>query len=223
MGLNHYYIPYKPEAKVNYLYLFELMELADYNTATKVFDTITYTSIAKLAERLTLSASQLRRIIDDDKYKYFLSTDKKNKIITLNTCFIAGSNGPFVCLTDTEVAFLRKHSDPLLCKYLIYVKFNCGRNQKNGIKQDFTAKQFLSACGYSLKSNSELSQISTYNGLLETEGFISITNYYDEAGHLRNIYSYNAKYTYSKQIKTLEEGTIKGLSTDNCKDIPFIW
>lgn len=40
-----YYLPYNPTAKVNYLYLFALADLAEYSPTEKVYDTINYTSI----------------------------------------------------------------------------------------------------------------------------------------------------------------------------------
>lgn len=194
--MKHYYVPYKPEAEINYLHLFELMEQAEYRPETKAYDTIKYTSIAKLAGKLTFSKSTLDRIIQADSYKPFLSAEKENKIIRLNNSFIRGSNRPFVNLTDKEVAFLREHEDNLLCKYLIYIKYNCGRSPE---KQDFTAKQFLTACGYSVKSNAQLDTISRYNALLENAGLVSIVRYRDEAGNKRNLYQYNSLYTYKSK------------------------
>lgn len=40
-----YYFPYNPIAKVNYLYLFALSDIAEYNQTTRLYDTISYTSI----------------------------------------------------------------------------------------------------------------------------------------------------------------------------------
>ena len=42
-----YYLHFKPNADVNYLHLFSLYDLADYNPATKAYDTINYTSITE--------------------------------------------------------------------------------------------------------------------------------------------------------------------------------
>ena len=52
-----YYLPYKPTAKINYLYLFALADLAEYNPTEKVYDTINYTSDEQLAGLLTLTPS----------------------------------------------------------------------------------------------------------------------------------------------------------------------
>ena len=55
-----YYLHFKPDADVNYLHLFSLYDLADYNPATKAYDTINYTSIPKLAALLPYSAATLK-------------------------------------------------------------------------------------------------------------------------------------------------------------------
>lgn len=188
--MKNYYINFVPEAKVNYFYLFSLIELADYRAETKAFDTIKYQSVSKLAEMLMLSPSTVRRIMQGDEYKLFLSVDTKEKEIILNNSVIKGSNNNrFVCLSDKEVSFLRKYNDNLLVKYYLYLKYYCGFAAKANIKQDFTAKQFLSAIGYSVKSNSQIDTISSYNQLLANNGFIKIDKYTDELGHTRNIYS----------------------------------
>lgn len=67
-----YYLHFKPDADVNYLHLFSLYDLADYNPATKAYDTINYTSIPKLAALLPYSNSTLNRILVNDEYKDFL-------------------------------------------------------------------------------------------------------------------------------------------------------
>lgn len=193
--MKHYYIPFIPKAEIDYLYLFELMEQADYSPSTKAYDTISYSSVAKLAERLSFSSSTLNRILDGEKYRAFLSADKKKKIIKLNTVFTKGeAKQPFVCLTDTEVSFLRKHHDNKLCNYMIYMKYFCGACKNTG--QNFTAEQFLTNCGYSVKANSNFDDLSRYNSLLEEAGFISIIRYRDDDMKKRNIYKYNLSYLY---------------------------
>lgn len=188
-----YYLNFIPKADINYLHLFSLYDLADYNTASKAYDTITYTSISKLAELLPFSYSTLNRILSNDEYKDFLSINKKDKKIILNCSVIKESNNNcFVRLNDIEVNFLYKQNDNLLCKYYIYLKYYCSLSQKFGKKQDFTAKQFLSTIGYSIKSQSQLDKISNYNNMLKDEGFISITSYKDNLGHTRNIYTTNS-------------------------------
>ena len=110
----------------------------------------------------------------------------------MNSSVIKESNNNcFVRLTDKEVAYLRKEKDNLLCKYYIYLKYYCSLAKKAGIKQDFTAKQFLTAIGYSTKSQKQIDKISTYNNKLKEQGLIIITPYRDELGHLRNCYKTN--------------------------------
>lgn len=184
-----YYLHFKPDADVNYLHLFSLYDLADYNPATKAYDTINYTSIPKLAALLPYSNSTLNRLLANDEYKDFLTIDKDKRVITLNSSVIKESNNNcFVRLTDKEVAYLRQEQDNLLCKYYIYLKYYCSLAEKAGTKQDFTAKQFLSAIGYSTNSQSQLDKISSYNKKLKEQGLILITTYRDELGHLRNCY-----------------------------------
>ena len=130
-----YYLHFKPNADVNYLHLFSLYDLADYNPATKAYDTINYTSIPKLAALLPYSAATLNRLLDNDEYKDFLSIDKDSRTITLNSSVIKESNNNcFVRLTDKEVSYLRKEKDNLLCKYYIYLKYYCSLAKKAGIK-----------------------------------------------------------------------------------------
>ena len=193
--MKHYYIPFIPKAEIDYLHLFELMEQAEYTPSTKAYDTISYKSIAKLAEKLSYSSSTLDRILSGDKYSGYLSADKKKKIIKLNTAFNRGNiTQPFVCLTDTEISFLRKHRDNKLCNYLVYMKYYCGACGNKG--QNFTAEQFLTACGYSINANSNFDDLGRYNKLLEEAGLVSITRYRDEDMHRRNTYVYNSNYLY---------------------------
>lgn len=187
-----YYLHFNPKADVNYLHLFSLYDLADYNPATKAYDTINYTSIPKLAALLPYSNSTINRILANDEYKDFLTIDKDKRVITLNSSVIKGSNNNcFVRLTNKEIAYLRQAKDNLLCKYYIYLKYYCSLAKKAGTKQDFTAKQFLSAIGYSTNSHSQLDKISSYNAKLKEQGLITITTYRDELGHTRNIYKTN--------------------------------
>lgn len=193
--MKHYFLPFEPSAKVNYITLFTLLENAEYNTETKAYDTIRYASIPKLAEQLNLSKSTLSRMIsNDDKndYKLFLSADTKEKVITLNTSFSNSKNTekkPFIVLTSAEVQLLKEKSDNLLCKYLMYVKYYCGYSKTK--ETNFTANQFLNAIGYETSSNSTKNSISSYNALLKEKKLIQIETYFDEMGHRRNRYTYN--------------------------------
>ena len=195
MAHKNYYIPFKLSAKVNYIYIFKLYSIANYNIKTKAYDTIQYKSIKKLAEALNIPYSTFNKIIKDTKYKDFFSIDNELKVITLNTDFHKkeneNTNKIFVKLQQHELEFLKQSEDNLLCKYYLYIKFFCGYAKSKGIKQDFTAKQFLDYCGYSTKSNSYISQIATYNGILKRNNFINIEKYTDDMGYERNIYTTN--------------------------------
>ena len=87
MLVNHYYLPFIPKAKVNYFYLFSLIDIAEYNKATKAFDTINYKSKEELAEKLNVSAGTISNLLKKDSYKDFFSVDTKLKKIILNNSF----------------------------------------------------------------------------------------------------------------------------------------
>lgn len=99
-----YYIPFVPNAKVDYTVLFLLYDLADYNKVSKCYDKIQYTSVAALAEQLSISESKLKRIMKSADYAHFIRVDKPNKTIFLRNNFVEGSTKrPFVCLSLDEV------------------------------------------------------------------------------------------------------------------------
>lgn len=181
-----YYFPYNPIAKVNYLYLFALSDIAEYNQTTRLYDTISYTSIEQLANSLSISPSATTALLKNQNYQDYFIVDKKLKQIRLN-CNMSVKGMPFVSFTDLEVQIMRKESDILFCKYVAYLKYYCGYSSSK--TQDFTGKQFLSACGYCSTSNSYLNKLSRYNNVLLTNGIISIEKY-REAGHSRNRYRY---------------------------------
>ena len=66
--MKHYYLPFLPMAKIDYLHLLALYDLAEYQTDTGAFDTIRYTSSAALAEQVKLSSSTISRILKSEKY-----------------------------------------------------------------------------------------------------------------------------------------------------------
>ena len=76
-----YYLHFKPDADVNYLHLFSLYDLADYNPATKAYDTINYTSIPKLAALLPYSAATLNRLLANDEYNVHITNGNYEKVI----------------------------------------------------------------------------------------------------------------------------------------------
>ena len=184
----YYYLRFRPTANIDYLYLLAFYDLAEYNEESKVFDTIRYPSVRVLAESLKISPATVNRILDNPAYADFISVDKSTKTITIYNAFMKGQKDQFVRLTADEVSLIKEINDNLFAKYLIYLKYYCGYARDK--KTDFTAQQYLSACGYSVKSNKTLSQISHYNGLLVDRGIIKIQKTRDELGHTRNIYSY---------------------------------
>ena len=189
--LRHFYIRYEPKANINYIYLFYLYSLAEYNTSTNLFDTVSYKSVRALqrliVERFgkgSISPSSLCRLLKDDRYRNYIKVDTEHNRIALQT---ATKGMPcFVVLTKREIDFLIDKKDNLLAKYYLYLKHFCGRGAVG--TQDFTIKQFLKYCGYSDKSNSYVSLVSSYNTLLVENGFIRIENYTDEQGRTRNCY-----------------------------------
>ena len=185
--MRFYYVPFVPAANINYLHLFDLYDLAEYREETKTYDTIRYTSINKLSAKLPFSNSTLSRILNNDSYKEFLIVDKENKIITIRNNFPKGTKRAFVRLTAEEVKLLREKKDELFTRYFIYLKYYCGFTKNN---TDFTAKQFLTACDYSTKSNETLDRITDYNKLLCMKKIIKIEKYTDDLGHTRNRYSF---------------------------------
>ena len=194
--MKQYFIPYAPGGeKVKYVYLFYLYSIAEYDKATKLYNTIHSISIQDTAGRINaaaggdvISKATLSRFLNDEKNSNFFTYDTKNKIITLNNCFRhqekAEKKQSFIVLSVAEFDFLLKQNDNLLIAYYLYLKYYCGISKSK--TTDNTAKQFLAACGYSTKSNNYLSQISKYNSILTAGGFLSITKTRDEAGRERN-------------------------------------
>lgn len=183
-----YYIRFNPAAEIDYLRLLAFHEIAEYREETKAFDTIHYSSINQLAARLNISSTTVSRILNNPEYKDFMEVDRENKIIYLLCSFPKGTSKAFVKLTAEEVRLLKEKNDNLLSHYLIYLKYYCGYTKDN--KTDFTAKQFLSASGYSIKSKQNFDRISSYNKLLTEKGLIRIEKYRDELGYTRNKYSF---------------------------------
>ena len=186
--LKQYYLRFLPSAKIDYIFLFTLYDLADYDTDTKTYSIITYKSLAELARLCSVSDKTLRRHLVDTEYSPFLRWEKQNKrVILLNDFSKTGNKTPFLTVSPEEVRILYAENDNLLCKYLIYLKYYCGYSATKRI--DTTCNQFLSAIGYSSNS-SYPSKISGYNALLEQKGILKIERKHDERGYLRNIYSF---------------------------------
>lgn len=187
---NYYYLPFKEDAGIIYLNLLAFYDIAEYRPEVKAYDTIHYSSVKELAERLQLSTSTVTRILDSDKYRYFMTVDKANKTIRLHCSFPKGQKAAFVRLTAAEVMLIRKQNKDqnLLAEYLIYMKYYCGFSKSK--ETDFTAKQFLTACGYSTKAKTNFDRLTGFNSLLVQNGIIKIKKWTDDAGHTRNTYSF---------------------------------
>lgn len=82
--LRKYYLRFEITASVNYLYLFSLMEKAEYNIATQAFDTIHYVSISHLATMLSLSTGTADKLLNSKEYNIFFHVDKATKTIYLH-------------------------------------------------------------------------------------------------------------------------------------------
>ena len=124
--MKKYYIPFVVSAEVNYLYLFDFYNLAEFNPDTGNFDKIQYNSIKELPGRLGFSSSTLNRILTNEHYTDFLKLNKQSKTLFIQNDFKNGLKRPFVVLTDKEVAELKKLGDNLLIRYFLYIKFYCG-------------------------------------------------------------------------------------------------
>lgn len=184
----YYYIRFRPNANIDYIYLLSFYDIAEYNQIDKVYNIIQYSSVRSLAESLNISPATVNRILCNDEYKEFMSIDKQTKTILLHNSFTKGQSERFVILTNREVQLIKEVNTNLFAKYIIYLKYYCGYTQNNST--DFTAQQFLSAFGYSVKSNTTLDTICKYNRLLVDSGIITIIKYRDNLGHIRNIYQY---------------------------------
>ena len=120
-------------------------------------------------------------------YDYFnYNADNKEIILYNNFKKDKAKSNKFVVITEKEKEFLIQQDDNLLCKYLLYIKYYCGKSKTK--TTDFTAEQFFAAIGYSKKSGSYKSLLSNYNGILSARGFIKIDKY-RENGKERNIYA----------------------------------
>ena len=211
MQYNYVYLPYVLNHKINYIYLLCLYSVAEKADESKIKTDVDFTSFEQLENKINtqlnryqkkddkgklktmVSASTLSRIVKKEEYKSFICFDVfgANKLIVLNNDFSKNTQGKqyssaFVRLSPAMVNLLLERQDNLLAQYIIYLVHYCGITKNN---TDFTAKQFLQACGYKTNTNNYLDKISKYNKLLQEEGIIKITQWRDDKGRLRNTYS----------------------------------
>ena len=193
---NKYFIPYVPEANINYIYLLSLYGLAERAEEGGIKQDIGYNSIKELLDMINkddniLSESTLRRMLKNDEYKKFFIQDKKGNIYWIyllnNFRKCDKQSKSFVVLCPNTYKLIMNEKDNLLAKYIIFMKYMCG---VNGGSSDFTANQFLTAFGYTTQSNNMKDKISKYNNLLEQRHIIKIKRNTLEDGKRRNTYTF---------------------------------
>lgn len=197
--MRNYFLLYDEAASVNYKHLLKLYGIGEYNKKNRLYDTITYNTLDELTNRINdkygkcISKSTLSDFLNDKgtqkhNYKYF-SYDKDSKTIKLYNDFKNTDNRTsrkFVVLSEKEFDFLVSQADNMLISYFLYIKYYCGASASKST--DFTAEQFLAACGLCSTSGSNKQKISKYNSILSSAGLISIERKRDNNGHLRNTY-----------------------------------
>lgn len=198
--MRKYFLLYDEKATVNYKHLLKLYGIAEYNKKNRLYDTIRYNNLDELTSRINdkygkcISKSTLADFLNDKgtkqkhEYRYF-SYDKDSKTIHLTNNFSnvgKGAGAKFIVLSQKEFDFLVIQKDNLLIAYFLYIKYFCGASTSKST--DFTAEQFLIACGLCPTSGSNKEKISKYNSILSSSGLIEIERFRDNNGHLRNIY-----------------------------------
>lgn len=195
--MRNYFIRYNPKANINYLYLFMLYGIAEYDKVERRYNTIHYNTKKELAAKIAatygksaMSLSTISRLMNNTAYNDYY-TIGYNKIILNNnfTNYNGMKHTPFIVITDDEAKFFIEQRDKLLARYYCYLKYYCSYAQLSGSIQDFTAKQFLDTIGLSLDNHNNLSKISGYNTLLVNNGYIKIEKYRDKYGYERNKYT----------------------------------
>lgn len=200
--IQNYYLPYIeyeiPKERKDYNFYLRLYQQAEYCEDTETYSIIKYNNERELAERINTSKSTLDRKLNDKRYNDLFTVDKKNKIITLNNNYRKNkenNKSKVILLNCNEVEFLLNENDNLLTKYYLYIKYNCIRiqeynkyNNTNKI-QDFTAKQFFTATGYSYNSKEQENKLCKFRQKLADNNFIAIQLYRDQKGYKRCVYT----------------------------------
>lgn len=196
LSYNKFYLPYLPQADINYIYLFYLYRIAERYEQGGVKSDINYKSTTDLLGQINskgkvISYSTLNRLLKNTEYQPFFKIDERglHNTIILNNEFSNKLNKKqsFVVLNPKTYNLLIQQKNNLLAKYTIYIKHSCGLY---GGQSDFTANQFLSTFGYSINSNNTKDMLSGFNLLLEKEQIISIDRNRLEDGKRRNIYTF---------------------------------
>lgn len=117
--MKQYFIPFDPGwKKPKYNYILYLYLIAEYNTETKLYNTIHYKSLDELAVRINekaggesrVSKATLSRFLNDPGKTTFFEIDKDRKVIILKNDFKRKNkeeeSRPFVILNEREFDFL---------------------------------------------------------------------------------------------------------------------
>lgn len=195
-----YFIPYDEKSDINYIYLFYLYAIAEYNSENKLRNIIHYKNLQDIEQKINsifakngnscISKSTISRLLKDSKYNNYFSVDTKNKVIVLNNDYRktnTNRKNKFVVVSQKQRDLIIEKQDNFFAKYSLFLIYYCGHSQSG--KTDFTALQFLEACGYSTKSGNYVSKLCEFNRLLEERQIIKIDKYRDNNGNERNIYS----------------------------------
>ena len=171
--MKKFYIPYHEKETIDFLLLFRLYLLAEYDTTKKTFSIIEYQSVKELAERLgktngesRVSASKVQRCLTDERYKKYFAVNPKKKRIELKNDIRGGNR--FICLTLEEVQYLLSMDDLFLVRYYLYQRFYCGYNKEK--RHNSTAKQILETMGYCPNSTRYIDKVSYCNKALAERG-----------------------------------------------------
>lgn len=117
--MKQYFIPFEPGwKKPKYNYILYLYLIAEYDTESKLYNTIHYKSLDELAARINekaggesrVSKATLSRFLNDPGKTTFFEIDKDRKVIILKNDFKRKNkeeeSRPFVILTEREFDFL---------------------------------------------------------------------------------------------------------------------
>jgi len=107
--MKKYFFPFTLDCKeTNFILLFRLYTLAQYNKETKLYDIIPIESKKKLSCGLRCSGATLSRFLRNNaKNALYFTCDDTKQIIKLNNNFTnRQDNRQFVCITEEELLFL---------------------------------------------------------------------------------------------------------------------
>ena len=145
-----------------------LYGLAEYDNETNSKSKIEFTTRKQLTDKINtkynikLSVSTIERLIKKyDSYKLYYNINfSKNQIMLLNS-FQKKKQVRFIALSNQEFNILIAQNNDLLCKYYLYLRFNCGKSSSKTI--DHSAELILARMGYSTKSNKTKSLLYHFN------------------------------------------------------------